>query len=182
MLVHKLITFPAWQICLVVTACIIASYVVHQIFIHPLARFPGPLLCRLTDIKKLQYFASLHVDEKIVELHQKYGPIVRIAPNELSFWGAEAVAPIYKSGRSMIKAPFYNGFTALKPNLFGTRDEEVSFKAPCLTTDCSQRSRAVLTCSINVASCSTKKTDGPQLLSRLADQDGSHLRSSYSRL
>ncbi|RFU30913.1 hypothetical protein B7463_g5418, partial [Scytalidium lignicola] len=78
----------------------------------------------LTDIAKFLYFWSLDIDKKTENLHKKYGPVVRIAPNELSFWGPNAVAPIYKSGRGMVKSRFYDGFTTFKPNLFGTTDEE----------------------------------------------------------
>ena len=59
-------------------------------------------------------------------LHEKYGPIVRIGPNDLNFNGSEAVVPIFKSGRTMPKSAFYDGFTTFKANLFGTRDEDVS--------------------------------------------------------
>ncbi|KAH8807787.1 cytochrome P450 [Xylogone sp. PMI_703] len=100
-------------------------YVIYQRYFHPLAKYPGPFLNSLTDLAKFSYFWSLDIDKKIEKLHQKYGPVVRIAPNELSFWGPNAVAPIYKSGRTMIKSRFFDGFTTFKPNLFGTRDEDL---------------------------------------------------------
>lgn len=62
----------------------------------------------------------------LLELHEKYGPVVRIGPNDLSFQHAAAIDAIYKSGRKLIKSNFYDGFTTFHPNLFGTRDEEVS--------------------------------------------------------
>lgn len=46
-----------------------------------------------------------------------------IGPNDLDFQDADAVAAIYKSGRIMPKSSFYDGFTAFKANVFGTRDE-----------------------------------------------------------
>ena len=48
-----------------------------------------------------------------------------IGPNDLDFQDADAVAAIYKSGRIMPKSSFYDGFTAFKANVFGTRDEAV---------------------------------------------------------
>lgn len=104
---------------------LLTVYVVYQRLLHPLARFPGPFLAGLTEISKFSYFWSLQIDRKLFALHEKYGPIVRIGPNELSFYGAEAVAPIYKSGRVMPKSHFYDGFTTFKPNLFGNLDEDV---------------------------------------------------------
>lgn len=68
---------------------------------------------------------KLVLHEKLVELHQKYGPVVRIGPNHLHFWDGEAIAPIYKAGRKMGKTEFYGAFTAFNPNLFGGRDEDV---------------------------------------------------------
>jgi len=64
--------------------------------------------------------------EKLLKLHEQYGPVVRYGPNELSFWGVKAINPIYKSGRKVLKSDFYDGFTTFYPNLFGTKDEEVS--------------------------------------------------------
>jgi hypothetical protein len=121
---EKIYGAPTWWLALAALG-FAAVYIAYQLFLHPLSKYPGPLLCRLTDLQKLQFYASKHIDTKTLELHQRYGPIVRIAPNELSFCGAGAVAPIYKSGRSMTKSHFYDAFTAFKPNLFGTRDEEV---------------------------------------------------------
>lgn len=58
-------------------------------------------------------------------MHEKYGDVVRVGPNDLSFNTGEAVSAIYKAGRSLPKTGFYDGFTAFNPNLFGTKDEEV---------------------------------------------------------
>ena len=44
-------------------------------------------------------------------LHQEYGPVVRLAPNEISFSGLEAVKEIYASGGSGYdKTEFYELF------------------------------------------------------------------------
>jgi cytochrome P450 len=52
------------------------------------------------------------------------GPIIRIAPNELDVNDADVIA-LYKQGRTALKSEFYDGSTAIKPNLFGTRDEDL---------------------------------------------------------
>lgn len=45
------------------------------------------------------------------KLHKKYGPVVRIAPNEVSFASLEAVKEIYASGGSGYdKTEFYDLF------------------------------------------------------------------------
>lgn len=67
----------------------------------------------------------------ILDAHQKYGPVIRIGPNDVNFQSRDAIDPIYKAGRSMPKTTFYDGFTAVHPNLFGTRDEAVRYTFPC---------------------------------------------------
>ncbi|EQB59491.1 hypothetical protein CGLO_00096 [Colletotrichum gloeosporioides Cg-14] len=93
--------------------------------VHSLARFPGPPLASLTNFWRLRELWGLHLPDALVELHEKYGDVVRIGPNMLSFRQATAVPRIYKAGRTLAKTAFYDGFTSFNPNLFGTRNEEV---------------------------------------------------------
>ncbi|KAI1624541.1 benzoate 4-monooxygenase cytochrome-like protein P450 [Exophiala viscosa] len=74
-----------------------ALRVLYNIFLHPLRRYPGPMLwkaIRLTWIVALQR-GYLHQD--LLRLHDQYGPVVRIAPNELSYIDAQAWKDIYTS-------------------------------------------------------------------------------------
>ncbi|KAL4878787.1 cytochrome P450 [Aspergillus karnatakaensis] len=93
--------------------------------LHPLSKYPGPLLASLSNTYKAYYTYKLTIHEQLLHLHNKYGPVVRIGPNHLHTWEGEAIAPIYKGGRSMGKSEFYDAFTAFNPNLFGGRDEDV---------------------------------------------------------
>jgi hypothetical protein len=43
-------------------------------------------------------------------LHKKYGPVVRLAPNELSFSALPCISAIYGSGSTCIKSPAYDNF------------------------------------------------------------------------
>lgn len=61
------------------------SVVIYRRFFHPLAKVPGPFLM---SISRLPIWRHAVVEEgktpmKLEELHAKYGPIVRIAPNEV---------------------------------------------------------------------------------------------------
>jgi hypothetical protein len=56
--------------------------------------------------------------------------VTRIGPNDLHFWNAEAITPIYKAGKAMGKTEFYDAFTTFNPNLFGTRNEAVGLESP----------------------------------------------------
>ncbi|CAE7032707.1 hypothetical protein P3342_006906 [Pyrenophora teres f. teres] len=59
---------------------------VYNLYFHPLAKFPGPRWVAAS------YLAEFYYDivrggqyfKKIIEMHEKYGPIVRITPHELS--------------------------------------------------------------------------------------------------
>lgn len=47
--------------------------------------------------------------DALLKVHEKYGPVVRIGPNDLSFQGAEIFDDVYKAGRKFIKSSFYDG-------------------------------------------------------------------------
>ncbi|CAN8105332.1 unnamed protein product [Discula destructiva] len=65
------------------------SYVVlsifYNLFLHPLRKYPGPLLCRSMRLYMCYLNMSGVLHWRMLEMHRKYGPIVRIAPNELAF-------------------------------------------------------------------------------------------------
>ena len=68
---------------------------VYRLYFHPLARYPGPTLCAVSRLPFLHYLQSGHLVQKTHELHCKYGEIVRLAPNELSFTNPQAWQDIY---------------------------------------------------------------------------------------
>ncbi|KAE9363333.1 cytochrome P450 [Stipitochalara longipes BDJ] len=75
----------SWQNVVAILVVYSASVVFYRLFLHPLARFPGPKLAAIT----LWYEGFYDVIRngqytfKIAELHKKYGPIIRISPHEL---------------------------------------------------------------------------------------------------
>ncbi|KAF9269323.1 high nitrogen upregulated cytochrome P450 monooxygenase 2 [Marasmius fiardii PR-910] len=64
---------------------------------HPLAQHPGPLLARCTKFWGVYQASTGKMHLKYMELHRRYGPIVRTGPNELSICDANAVQPILGS-------------------------------------------------------------------------------------
>ncbi|KAF2133687.1 cytochrome P450 [Dothidotthia symphoricarpi CBS 119687] len=76
---------------------IVLLYASYNTFLHPLRRYPGPLLWRSF---RLSYVISTHrgrLHQDLKDFHTKYGPIVRIAPNELSYANSTAWNDIYAS-------------------------------------------------------------------------------------
>ncbi|KAL8747555.1 MAG: hypothetical protein Q9190_000594 [Brigantiaea leucoxantha] len=67
----------------------------YNLYWHPLSRFPGPRAFASTRLPYVYCHVTGRLAVKFHELHQKYGPIVRTAPNELSFNEPEALEKIY---------------------------------------------------------------------------------------
>ncbi|GAB1522346.1 hypothetical protein RhiTH_005460 [Rhizoctonia solani] len=58
------------------------------------------------------------------ELHQKYGPFVRIGPNHISIADPDALEDIYKHGNGLLKSDYYAMFRlGTHDNLFTSRDK-----------------------------------------------------------
>lgn len=102
-----------------------SAWLVYWVFFDPLRKVPGPFWARKTHLWKAYHVYQRDLAESIRVTHEKYGPVIRIGPNHVNFQGRDAINPIYKAGRTMPKTKFYDAFTALHPNLFSSRDEEV---------------------------------------------------------
>lgn len=87
----------------------VAALVAYRLSpLHPLYKYPGPPLARIT--KFYFVFGSMSGKQYLwaKKIHDKYGDIVRIGPNELSFNSPSYVHPILGPG-GMPKASFYDG-------------------------------------------------------------------------
>ncbi|OAP56096.1 hypothetical protein AYL99_09275 [Fonsecaea erecta] len=100
------------------------SFIVYQRWFSPLAKINGPFWASLSPLWKLLAFNNGNFHETILALHEKYGPIVRIAPNEVIISDKSAIREIYNTvqGRDFLKTTYYDAFTAFRPTIFGQRD------------------------------------------------------------
>lgn len=57
---------------------------IYNIYFHPLSKFPGPKSAAATPIPFVRRIISGDIFPWTLSLHQKYGEIVRIHPDELS--------------------------------------------------------------------------------------------------
>ena len=69
--------------------------------LHPLYRFPGPRLWAASRIFWAYYHFQGDLVAQIKALHDVYGPIIRVAPNELSFTDLAAWRDIYTVNNSL---------------------------------------------------------------------------------
>ncbi|KAL2755499.1 hypothetical protein ACRALDRAFT_2041856 [Sodiomyces alcalophilus JCM 7366] len=82
----------------VVWATVWAVYkVVYNLYFHPLARFPGPFLAKVSPFPNVIALLRGRIPFWIKAQHDRYGPIVRVSPNELSFDNEAAWKDIYGS-------------------------------------------------------------------------------------
>lgn len=99
---------------------------IYLLYLHPLSKFPGPRLWAITRWGVSRAIISGKSHDIILELHKKYGPIVRVAPDELAFQAVSAWNEIGGHRRhgqaEMGKEPIFN--EAFKDNLLGVRSRE----------------------------------------------------------
>ncbi|KZL80355.1 isotrichodermin c-15 hydroxylase [Colletotrichum incanum] len=67
----------------------------YNLFLHPLRKFPGPVLQRASPLVWAWQHASGHQAFRTQQHHDRYGPIVRIGPNHLTFTNVNAWKEIY---------------------------------------------------------------------------------------
>ena len=96
---------------------------------HPLASIPGPYWA---SISRTWYMYRIYIGDMDVvqrQLHATYGPIIRIAPNEVSTSEVSSIKQIYKIQQPLQKTDFYPvwGGTAIskQPDTFTCTDERV---------------------------------------------------------
>ena len=90
----------------------------YYILLHPLSTVPGPFLAKFSNLWiNIRYIrGSWHED--ILAVHQQYGDVVRITPNEVSFVDVQALKTVYGYSTGTKKV----SHTLQTP--FGNRDED----------------------------------------------------------
>jgi hypothetical protein len=115
---------------LAVLSLSIASY---RLFFHPLRQFPGPWGAKLTKWVDFYHTAPGKRHEWIPALHTKFGDIVRIGPNELSFSNPGSVKFLHgPQGARLQKGKYYETRPWKQTDgtsMAGTRDWEVSTRS-----------------------------------------------------
>ncbi|KAH9243641.1 hypothetical protein K456DRAFT_1717167 [Colletotrichum gloeosporioides 23] len=103
----------------------------------PLWRLPGPRASAFTSLLLKWHEWHAQRTKYIHRLHEEYGPVVRIAPNEVAFTSYDAVKEIYCSGGSGYnKTEFYNLFRVYgRRTMFTTLKKEDHAKRKRIIAD-----------------------------------------------
>ncbi|KAK5174974.1 uncharacterized protein LTR77_000110 [Saxophila tyrrhenica] len=105
-----------WTLVASVVAVSVAYFVgsiVYRLYFHPLHHIPGPWINAVSRVPYIRHLLAGTTVVNVSELHAKYGEVVRISPNEISFTsGDTAWQDIYgfrtgkhKGHLSMLKDP-----------------------------------------------------------------------------
>lgn len=92
----------------------VATFVIYNLiwilyarFLHPLRHIPGPFLASTTRFWIIIVTLQGNMDKVQRRLHEEYGPIVRIAPDEVACADPEAIRTIYSTQKPLTKSEFY---------------------------------------------------------------------------
>ncbi|KAK0609415.1 cytochrome P450 [Immersiella caudata] len=107
----------------------ITNNALYNLFLHPLYSYPGPLLMRATRLAYCYRLIRGTLSFDILDLHKKYGPVVRVAPDELVFADAAAWKEIMghqKGGGEPFEKnmKFYRPFDFLPVDIISAPREE----------------------------------------------------------
>lgn len=91
------------RLLIVITILLTIIYLAHQKLQKGLNNYPGPLIASFTNIWRALdvYQRDTHITYR--KLHAKYGDIVRVAPNVLSFADPGAISEIYGLNKGFTK-------------------------------------------------------------------------------
>jgi hypothetical protein len=104
----------------------IFSRILVRRYASPLRKYPGPLLASVSRLWKVLSTASGRTHLHHIELHRKYGPVVRIAPNEVSLSSPEAARTLLSAGKRFFKTDFDAVFPPPEnPDIFTEIREDV---------------------------------------------------------
>jgi hypothetical protein len=67
----------------------------YRAYLHPLRKVPGPRLARVTELWRSNRYFRGQWHHDILKLHRQYGPVVRVAPNEVSIVSPDLIKTVY---------------------------------------------------------------------------------------
>lgn len=96
----------------------------YNVFLSPIRRIPGPLIAKITPYWLVFVDLAGHRTTTLHELHRKYGPSLRVGPNEVSYSNVEVIKEIYGQQTEYMKAPVYDSMTVPPGGIFSFRNKK----------------------------------------------------------
>lgn len=81
---------------------LLLAVAVYRLFLHPLSRIPGPRLAAVTNCWLAYHVRNGRMLQLGKTLHTKYGPAVRVGPNEVWFNTKDAFRLIYSKPTAIV--------------------------------------------------------------------------------
>ncbi|KAI0180748.1 putative cytochrome P450 [Hypoxylon sp. FL1284] len=113
--------FPNYQLAAIALAIALLGYV-YRVLHSPLAGVPGPWYTKWTTAVVKYKFLTGGRPRWVHALHEKYGPIVRISPEEVSVADPSATQQMYSVKGEYHKSRFYSDLLPGSETVFSTRD------------------------------------------------------------
>ncbi|KAI8291396.1 hypothetical protein K4K60_001916 [Colletotrichum sp. SAR11_57] len=101
-------------------ASLIVAWLVKNHYNNGLNKYPGPFLASLTDWWRFFDVKGQRPEVTHQKLHEKYGDVVRLGPNTLSFADPAALKTIYGLNKGFVKQSVVKGHSL--QSLFSTTD------------------------------------------------------------
>lgn len=100
---------------------------IYRLYLHPLAHVPGPFIAKLSGLWRDAGYRRGKWHEDVLAIHEKYGRVVRIAPNEVSVVDEWAMKNLYGHGHNAVKTSWYAVWDPPQtaPQLFSALDKKV---------------------------------------------------------
>lgn len=106
----------------------VAYFILQPWYFSPLRNIPGPWYAVYTKWWLVRKTVTGVRAKTIHGLHERYGPWVRVAPNEVSTSDTEAIVPIYGVNSTFVKTDFYTYQLRAIPELFTMSDRKAHAK------------------------------------------------------
>ncbi|KDN64767.1 putative cytochrome P450 [Colletotrichum sublineola] len=116
---HDAVVLLRNSVLLISLSLLLATLVVigYRLFLHPLARVPGPRLAAISNVWYAWQVRNGRMLKLGKTLHKRYGPAVRVGPNEVWFDSADAFKHIYRAGSGYDKSDFYLSTALQRPDI-----------------------------------------------------------------
>ncbi|KAH8651152.1 cytochrome P450 [Xylariales sp. PMI_506] len=117
--------YPSLQLVVTLSVLPILTVVIYRRYFSPLRHIPGPALASISRLWQVSEALKGKQNVAVHDLHKRYGPFVRIAPNEISVSHPEAPKKLLLA--SLEKGPWYKVVAVpdwTYPSPFCTTDPE----------------------------------------------------------